>query len=115
MHQDKPKLSALLPTMLPKFAAEKTSIKALLPGDHARSSEECRLRNDRLSYFNIVRQLVNAQFVLSDQELATRLWQDIYDRDLDLGRITHLLYCCSVHDDDEVMRFEDDKYLSLID
>lgn len=77
------------------------------------AAEECRLRNDRQSYFSVVRDLVLAQFVLGDQELTTRLWKDVGDRDLDVGRIVNLLYRCSFHDDDEQMRQVDDAFLSL--
>ena len=77
------------------------------------AAEECRVRNDRQSYFSIVRDLVLAQFVLGDQELTARLWRDVGDRNLDVGRIVNLLYRCSFHDDDELMRQLDDEFLSL--
>ena len=37
---------------------------------------ECRIRNDRQSYFALARELAHAQFVLADSELSCRLWQD---------------------------------------
>ena len=77
------------------------------------AAEECRVRNDRQSYFAVVRDLVLAQFVLGDQELTARLWKDVGDRDLDVSRIVHLLYCCSFHDDDDVMRETDEEFLAL--
>lgn len=80
------------------------------------SSHECRMRNDRQSYFKVVRELAHAQFELADGELTARLWQDVAERDLDRGRIIHLLYQCGdLHDDDAVMRFSDEAYLALVD
>ena len=34
---------------------------------------ECRIRNDRQSYFALARELAHAQFILSDSELSCRL------------------------------------------
>ena len=57
-----------------------------------------------------------SQFNLEDQELSSRLWQDVADRDLDRGRILHLLYSChDLHDDDEMMRCSDEAYVALVD
>lgn len=73
------------------------------------------MRNDRQSYFKVVSDLVHAQFELADPELTKRLWQDVADRDLDRGRIIHLLYnCCDLHHDDAVMRSCDEAYLALV-
>lgn len=80
------------------------------------SSHECRMRNDRQSYFKVVRDLAHAQFDLADGELTARLWQDVAERDLDRGRIIHLLFQCGdQHDDDAVMRFRDEAYLAMVD
>ena len=74
---------------------------------------ESRTRNDRQSYVSMVRALANAQFVLADQELSRRLWQDVADRDLEVGRILHLLYGgWNLENDEEVME-ADQAYLSL--
>ena len=80
----------------------------LLRTPGVQSFDECRLRNDRQSYVALSRQLVQAQFVLRDRELTTRLWQDVANRDMDLGRIINLLYCCSSPEDDEAMRWIDE-------
>jgi hypothetical protein len=61
------------------------------------------------------RQLVQAQFVLRDRELTNRLWQEVANREMDLGRIINLLYRCSSTEDDESMRLIDEGYLALID
>lgn len=80
------------------------------------SSHECRMRNDRQSYFKVVRDLAHAQFDLADGELTARLWQDVAERDLDRGRILHLLFQCDdLHDDHAVMRLGDETYLALVD
>ena len=80
------------------------------------AGHECRMRNDRQSYVKVVRDLVHAQFELADPELSSRLWQDVADRDLDRGRILHLLYSChDLHNDDEVMHCGDEAYMALVD
>ena len=80
------------------------------------AGHECRMRNDRQSYFKVVRDLVKTQFELGDPELSSRIWQDVADRDMDRGRILHLLYSChALHDDDEVMRWCDEAYVTLVD
>ena len=91
-------------------------MQTCLPVSQAgRSVEECRLRNDRESYFALVKQLAHAQFSLADQLLASRLWDEIDQRGMDLGRIIHLLYGCSVHDDVELLRRADESYLLLVE
>ena len=90
------------------------TINGLLPSRDLHSTEECRQRNDRQSYFHIARQLVSAQFVLADNQLSARLWQEVADRDMDLGRVINLLYGCSSPEDDQAMQDADDDYLSLI-
>ncbi|MGC6482203.1 MAG: hypothetical protein ACON4T_01335 [Synechococcus sp.] len=77
------------------------------------AAQECRFRNDRQSYFAITRQLVRAQFELADGELSRRLWQDVADRDLEVGRIVHLLYGCCCHQDDDEMVAVDDTFLLM--
>ena len=90
------------------------TINGLLPSRDLHSTEEFRQRNDRQSYFHITRQLVSAQFVLADNQLSARLWQEVADRDMDLGRVINLLYGCSSPEDDQAMQDADDDYLSLI-
>ena len=77
------------------------------------AAEECRARNDRQSYFAITRELVRAQFELADMELSRRLWQDVADRDLEVGRILHLLYGCGCHQDEAEMVDVDEIYLLM--
>jgi len=77
------------------------------------ASMECQARNDRQTYFSITRSLVKAQFQLADQELSQRLWQEVADRDLEVGRIIHLMYGCWFHGDNEAMTETDDQFLSM--
>ena len=75
--------------------------------------EEARIRNDRQAVFQIVRELVNAQFVLADEELTRRLWQDVADRDIELDRVINLMYACSFHEDDNEMIKVDETYQKI--
>ena len=77
------------------------------------AASECRLRNDRQSYFSITRSLVQAQFKLDDRELSRRLWQEVADRDLDVSRIINLMYGCWFHQDEDEMIEVDNRHLSL--
>ena len=77
------------------------------------NGEECRARNDRQTYFSLARDLVEAQFVMADQELTRRLWQEVGDRNLEMGRIINLLYCCSSHEDENEMVEVDDAFVQL--
>ena len=95
--------------------AAATAIHGLLPSKDVRSTEECRQRNDRQSYFSLTRQLVSAQFVLADGQLSARLWQVVADREMGLGRVINLLYGCSFPEDDQAVQEADDAYLSLVD
>ena len=72
--------------------------------------DDSLIRNDREVVFNLVRELVYAQFHLSDQELTNRLWQDVADRNIDINRVINLMYCCNFHDSDEEMLDADTKY-----
>ena len=60
---------------------------------------ESRIRNDRQSVFSLVKELVHAQFELSDQELTNRLWQEINSREIDLDRVINLMYSSSCQDE----------------
>ena len=64
---------------------------------------ESLMRNDRQVVFALARKLVYAQFELGDQELTNRLWQDVLDRQIDIQRVTNLMYGCSFHEEEEAM------------
>ena len=76
-------------------------------------ASECEARNDRQTYFSLTRSLVQAQFKLDDQELSRRLWQEVADRNLDVGRIINLMYGCWFHQDEEEMVEVDERHLDL--
>ena len=73
-------------------------------------AKEARIRNDRQIVFQLVRDLVQAQFDRGDEELTKRLWQDIADREIDLDHVINLMYTCSFHEDDQEMK----KWMRLI-
>ena len=73
-------------------------------------TSEARIRNDRQAVFQLVRDLVQAQFNRGDEELTKRLWQDVADREIDLDRVINLLYTCSFHEDDNEMTKVDETY-----
>ena len=72
--------------------------------------QETRIRNDRQAVFQLVRELVQAQFNRGDKELTKRLWQDVADRDIDLDRVINLMYTCSFHEDDNEMTKVEETY-----
>ena len=74
---------------------------------------ESRIRNDRQSIFELVREIVHAQFELGDHELTNRLWQDVADREIDMERIINLIYGCAFHEDDNAMLEADLAYEKL--
>ena len=94
-------------------AASETIRKLLKPPVHQSLSEE-RLRNDRQSYFAMTRDLVNAQLNWRDAELSSRLWREVADRDMDRGRILHLLYNVEADHDEDALQRADRAYLQLI-
>ncbi len=73
-------------------------------------TSEARIRNDRQAVFQLVRDLVQAQFNRGDEELTKRLWQDVADREIDLDRVINLMYTCSFHEDDYEMTKVDETY-----
>ena len=77
-------------------------------------TQEARIRNDRQAVFQLVRDLVQAQFDRGDQELTKRLWQDVADRDIDLDRVINLMYTCSFHEDDYEMTKVDEAYQKTV-
>ena len=76
----------------------------------ASETQESRIRNDRQAVFQLVRDLVQAQFERGDEELTKRLWQDVADRAIDMDRVINLMYSCSFHEDDYEMTKVDEIY-----
>ena len=85
-----------------KFISKSSKIKV--------ETQEARIRNDRQAVFELVRDLVQAQFERGDEELTKRLWQDVADRNIDLERVINLMYTCSFHEDDNEMTKVDENY-----
>ena len=101
---------------MPKvIRAASETIRKLLNSPVQHSLSEDRLRNDRQSYFTMTRALVDAQLNWRDAELSSRLWQEVADRDMDRGRILHLLYGVEAHHDEAALQRADMAYLQLID
>ena len=87
---------------LKKFIPDSTAVQL--------GTQEERIRNDRQAVFQLVRDLVQAQFDRGDEQLTKRLWQDVADRDIDLDRVINLMYTCSFHEDDNEMTKVDETY-----
>ena len=101
---------------MPKvLKAASETIRNLLKPPVQQSISEDRLRNDRQSYFAMTRSLSKAQMEWRDAELSSRLWQEVYDRGMDRGRILHLMYSVDTPQDDEALQNADMAYLQLID
>lgn len=92
----------------PLLPAQRPQWQGLLPAA-PRSSSECRARNDRQSYIALARELDQAS-----AELARRLWDDARERQMDLGRIVHLLCLCSLRNDEASLQAADDQYLDAL-
>ncbi len=73
-------------------------------------TQEASIRNDRQAVFQLVRDLVQAQFDRADEELTRRLWQDVADRGIELDRVINLMYTCSFHEDEKEMTKVDEAY-----
>lgn len=60
----------------------------------------------------LVQQLAEAQFVRADQAASERLWQEVAVLQLDIERLTHLLYCGLDLGDRQGLRAEDNAWLA---
>ena len=101
---------------MPKeLRAASQTIRNLLKPAVLNNQSEDRLRNDRQSYVAMTRALVDAQLEWRDAELSSRLWEEVADRDMDRGRLVHLLYSVEAHHDEEAMQNADMAYLQLVD
>lgn len=80
------------------------------PSEVSLGINEARIPNDRQAVFQLVRELVQAQFSCADEELTKRLLQDVADRGIDLDRVINLMYTCSFHEDDNEMTKVDETY-----
>ena len=100
---------------MPKvLRAASQTIRNLLKPAVLNNLSEDRLRNDRQSYVAMTRALVDAQLEWRDEELSSRLWEEVADRGMDRGRLIHLLYSVEAHHDEEAMHNADMAYLQLV-
>ena len=67
---------------------------------------------EQSAYFQITRDISEAQFYLGNRFQEIYLWQEVADRDMDVSRIENLLYGCSFHDDAAAMAEADDDFMS---
>ena len=66
---------------------------------------------EQSAYFQITRDISEAQFYLGNRFQEIYLWQEVADRDMDVSRIENLLYGCSFHDDEAAMAEADDDFI----
>ena len=67
---------------------------------------------EQSAYFQITRDISEAQFYLGNRFQELYLWQEVADRDMDVSRIENLLYGCSFHEDEVAMTEADESFMS---
>ena len=67
---------------------------------------------EKSAYFQIARDISEAQFYLGNRFQELYLWQEVADRDMEVSRIENLLYGCFFHDDEEAMVEADREYMA---
>ena len=67
---------------------------------------------EQSGYFQITRDISEAQFCLGNRFQELYLWQEVADRDMEVSRIENLLYGCFFHDDEEAMVEADREYMA---
>ena len=67
---------------------------------------------EQSAYFQIARDISEAQFYLGNRFQELYLWQEVSDRDMEVPRIENLLYGCFFHDDEEAMVEADREYMA---
>ena len=67
---------------------------------------------EQSAYFQIARDISEAQFYLGNRFQELCLWQEVADRDMEVSRIENLLYGCFFHDDEEAMAEADREYVA---
>ncbi|MDP6181865.1 MAG: hypothetical protein QF527_04245 [SAR86 cluster bacterium] len=69
-----------------------------------------KAKKDQEKVFELTRELVNAQFLLGDDELSKRLWEEVANHNLDPEGIINLMYKCYSHNDLAEMIETDSNY-----
>ena len=67
---------------------------------------------EQFAYFQMTRDISEAQFYLGNRFQELYLWQEVADRDMQVSRIENLLYRCFFHDDDEAMVEADTEFMA---
>tara|TARA_Y100000991_G_scaffold69022_1_gene51626 strand:- start:105 stop:374 length:270 start_codon:yes stop_codon:yes gene_type:complete len=67
---------------------------------------------EQAAYFEITRDIAEAQFYLGNRFQEIYLWQEVADRDMDVSRIENLLYGCFFHDDENAMIEADREFMA---
>ena len=67
---------------------------------------------EQSAYFQITREISEAQFYLGNRFREIYLWQEVADRDMEVPRIENLLYRCFFHNDEEAMDEADREFMS---
>ena len=67
---------------------------------------------EQSAYFQITRDISEAQFYLGNRFQEVYLWQEVADHDMDVSRIENLLYGCFFHDDELAMTEADRDFMS---
>ena len=67
---------------------------------------------EQSAYFQITRDISEAQFYLGNRFQELYLWQEVADRDMEVSRIENLLYGCFSHDDEEAMAEADREFVA---
>ena len=67
---------------------------------------------EQSAYFQITRDISEAQFYLGNRSQELYLWQEVADRGMKVSRIENLLYGCFSHDDEEAMVEADREFMA---
>ena len=67
---------------------------------------------EQSAYFQITRDISEAQFYLRNRFQELCLWQEVADRGMEVSRIENLLYGCFFHDDEEAMAEADREFVA---
>jgi len=67
---------------------------------------------EQSAYFEITRDISEAQFYLGNRFQEIYLWQEVADRNMNVERIENLLYGCFFHDDEDAMIEADKKFMA---
>tara|TARA_B100002051_G_C16679501_1_gene608951 strand:+ start:856 stop:1131 length:276 start_codon:yes stop_codon:yes gene_type:complete len=67
---------------------------------------------EQSAYFEITRDISEAQFYLGNKFREIYLWQEVADRNMNVERIENLLYGCFFHDDEDAMIETDRKFMA---